>query len=356
MNLKHERFVARSRNNFLKGLAIIAVVIIHFLAAFPDSLYLDSTFSWWSIPLQQFLRFCVPVFIALSGFGLAKKYTGRTVSWREFISRRVIRLLPLYLLWSVILWLSFQVYPSWQIMPPESLWKQLLRGSVDYQLYFVPLILQLYLLFLFLHRLSKHQLLLTLTFTGLIQGGLTLVSQSAVLDPLAWPTWLSNDQTLYRLGISWWFYLVLGVALARVPLTKFAQKLCSLLGGITLLIGLGWAILNSRSILADTGQVIGATGFLRLPIFFYSSGFIIWGLTRSSLKTPAILRTLYRSITKAGQHSYLIFLAHTLALRILFGLVWKPIPLTAWLLGTGLLIAGVVISLIPWSAVHPKRI
>jgi len=65
-----------------KGTAILAVVLIHLLAVLPAKYYFAESIglgAWILIFGQIILRFCVPLFLALSGYGLAKKYQGHLV-------------------------------------------------------------------------------------------------------------------------------------------------------------------------------------------------------------------------------------------------------------------------------------
>jgi surface polysaccharide O-acyltransferase-like enzyme len=81
------------------------------------------------------------------------------VDWKTSLSQRWLKLLPLYLLWSAIHLISFTLYPEWRIMPEYSLTATAVGGLADYQLYFVPLILQLYLVFPWLIKLTKKGLM-----------------------------------------------------------------------------------------------------------------------------------------------------------------------------------------------------
>ncbi len=114
-----------SCTNLLKGFAILAVVAIHVINVFigrnPSLINFD-----------QFLRFSVPLFTALSGLALAKKYLVK-LEIKNFYQSRLLKLLPLYILWSAIYWLvTRQSFPF------------------EYHLYFVPMIFQAYLIFPFI--------------------------------------------------------------------------------------------------------------------------------------------------------------------------------------------------------------
>src|SRR3989344_642934 len=131
--------------NVGKGLAILAVVALHILAL-PERALITEETKQWLLVIDQALRFSVPLFVFLSGYGLAKKYEQK-LDLKDFYQKRVLKILPLFFLWTsgtyVISWilkLPFQTsLTDW--------WKVVFFGQSDYHFYFVPMILQLYLLF-----------------------------------------------------------------------------------------------------------------------------------------------------------------------------------------------------------------
>lgn len=79
------------RSNVIKGLAILAVLVVHVLAYLPG-IYHGSQQIFF-IGLDQLARFCVPAFLIISGYGLATKYEGKTISYLPFIKERFAKLL-----------------------------------------------------------------------------------------------------------------------------------------------------------------------------------------------------------------------------------------------------------------------
>lgn len=75
----------------------------------------------------------------------------------------------------------------------------------------------------------------------------------------------------------------------------------------------------------------------------YSTGIILFVLT-----TPHVFDRLPRfladSLNYLGKRSYLIFLSHTLALRLLFGIITGEPAWTVWLTAAGLLAGGCLVS------------
>jgi surface polysaccharide O-acyltransferase-like enzyme len=139
----------RERNSAmdnLRGLSALAVVVLHITA---DPL-LESCCQGWLLPFyiaaNVGARFAVPSFMLLSGAGLTltAAATGERQSYLSFLARRLSKVVPAYVGWSLI-------YILWQAPSPGSLSSQrllsdLLHGQAAYHLYFVPLLVILYLL------------------------------------------------------------------------------------------------------------------------------------------------------------------------------------------------------------------
>ena len=317
----------------------MAVVLVHLMAVFPGTIYTAYSWSTLAVAFQVLVRFSVPLFLALSGYGLARKYARQTFSWSEFLGRRLGKLLPLYFLWSGVHFVSFYLVPQWRIMSVYPLGETLLWGLADYQLYFVPLILQFYLLFPWLNRLSKKSLLLTLGLSILLQIAVIVSLRQSFSDPhwlgISWPSWWTADQMQYRFGFNWLAYFVLGVLLGKYswrPAWSHWLKIFAMAG---MGLGLIWGVANATRLIRATGNITYATGFLHLPILLFSLGIIGLFLSDESMwrKLPAKLSSWFNNL---GRDSYLIFLSHTLVLRLLFSALQGNVSWLIWLSLAGL--------------------
>ncbi|MBP6913473.1 MAG: acyltransferase [Candidatus Levybacteria bacterium] len=130
--------------DFLKLIAIIAVVLIHVSTAFIDR---SSPFSfnfYVLVILNQISRFAVPVFFAASGLLLALRYTS-IPSPLHFYKRRLRLLIP-YTFWIFTYFLIIFPHPLKSVFQLNFIYKYL-TGAPSYQLYFIPTLFVLYLLF-----------------------------------------------------------------------------------------------------------------------------------------------------------------------------------------------------------------
>lgn len=290
--------------NIFRAIAIIAVILIHFNShpSYHLNIYLD-----------QICRFAVPLFVALSGFSLAKKYLSQSLNIVDFYLRRVTKLLPWYLVFALLFHFWIGAYPD------QPLWKILLFGRADYHLYFVPMIFQFYLLFPLLFLLVK-KFPLTVIFLSLIwQVFFYLLIGFQTENPTnANRFW--TDQQQYFLFLSWFFYFLLGIYFALSP--KVPRKIFPVLTTL----GLLWSIGNCLQLSGAGINLIIATRFTRLPVLLYSTGVIGLAIFYGRNFSSGLLSYL-------GKISYVTYLSHTLVLRFFFDTLgfqkFLPEPLLA---------------------------
>lgn len=304
----------RNTDTFLRGIAIVLVIVIHFLSSFKESPFINqSENQLWAVSLDQLARVAVPLFVALSGYGLMLKYQDTTLYWHEYLKKRVFKLIPLYVLWSFIYWFIFLFIPQWRPTPElKPLFGQLIFGNADYHLYFVPMIFQFYLLFPFLLQpVKKFPKVILLTTAALQLLFYVLISEKVTGQPGT--SFFQSDQKQYIWFFSWLFYFVLGMSLPRV-ITWISQVFWR--EKVVYLLTLGAGLLVSWSALSAIQQGVDplvALRFTRWQILIYASITIVsmFLLTRRVKMFP-------RWTLWLGENSYLTYLSHTLLLRVIF--------------------------------------
>jgi len=128
----------------------------------------------------------VSLFVALSAFGLvwrhAQPFDGIR-GWLGFLSSRAARLLPAYVLWSLV---SLAARDVSLLASPRQVASALFSGTADVQFYYVPLVFELYILWPLL-----RPLLAVRTFYGAV-----LVLAGAIgIAELAWRAILPSPGT-----------------------------------------------------------------------------------------------------------------------------------------------------------------
>lgn len=313
--------------SFLRGLSILFVVLIHLLAGLPLQLFSQHEWHPVFITLDQFGRIAVPLFLAASGFLLEKKYRNTNVDPLSFWRHRLPQLLPLYIFWSVLLFLLRINVPAWNIPPVGLTFENLLRilflGQGDYHLYFIPLLVQMYFLYPLFHSLIKRFSWIFLAFTLFTQGFLFLfIEQHTSTNSL--PSIFASDGKQYLLFLNWWLYFVLGMFMAQKQ--AFVQKWGKLWFILTLLLGI-FSAHESLAQITEGRDPLFALRFTRLPVLLYTSSFLLFAwsyLARIPGLAPAPLRKL---LIWMGDQSLLIYLSHTVILRLGIDLYYQRISL-----------------------------
>lgn len=334
--------VSHRRSSWLRGLAILAVVLIHFLAHLPN-IYTKPINNEWYIAADQLFRFSVPLFVILSGYGLTRKYVHTHVPVITYLRSRVTKLLPLYLLWSVVSYFLLKLVPAWTTPPDQEkpLLFQLLFGQADYQLYFLPLIFQLYFIFPVLLTLQKKFSTVIVLSALLLQVVFYLWYAGAITQfpdvPRVWQT----DRIQYVFALSWIGYFSLGIWLGMhetVP-TKIRQTMPWLAIA-------GAAVLIKEAVTAVSSNIdpIVALKFTRWQVLLYTIPFSLAMLTFSSHRLSPALFKIRTALSWLGKESYLIFLAHTLGLRIIFSFAREEVSVTLLLQATAIWVVAIVIS------------
>ena len=320
----------------LNGVAIIAVVLNHasawgFVAMFwwtdrympvsvPnfDQMYSASYFALRLI--EQFIIFSIPSFLFVSGFFISVA-TGRqqsTVSWK-LVGTRIKNLLIPYLIWSVVM-LTFDYLQGITYTPGEII-LVLFTGRAADPFYFVPLLIQLYILSPLLVPLARMHWKLLLVVTFLVEFGLRAVrypyilgAQSSFLDQLTALT----PSAFFATRIFWFALgLVIGFHLQTFKPRLFRFR-WGLFVGLVFFFVLGvieWEILLQRS------------GLPWIPPWetiidgLYALAFILVFIAFDKIIIPYAKR-----VSNIGAKSYGIYLVHSLVLIVASKFAYHFIP------------------------------
>lgn len=328
------------QTTIFKGIAICAVLALHTLSSIHGMYSQVNTLSWLLV-VDQLLRFCVPMFVALSGYALAKKY-GAQFSFTDFMKRRVVKLVPQYLLWSFIFIIPLALlYPNWgNPLSYLPLWKVILLGKADYHLYFVSTIVQLYLLFPILRVLMRRNpTLAVLSLIGIQVATYLIISPLMAGKHIPYESLL--DQNQYAISLNWIGYFGIGmwIANAHVSILKRLTPVfvvCTVLGAI-------FSVLNALSSMQLHVDPVIALRTTRMAIYLMASGVI--GLMITYRRYTSFLgKHVGALFVWLGTYSYTIYLSHTILFRIIFSVKYGEQSLVGVIPATLLFIAGVIAS------------
>lgn len=289
MSKRYENF------DILRGLAIIAVILIHVTAP----LALDGDIL--GIVLNQVTRFGVPVFVFLSGWGLtvAKSYE-RSENYWDFLKGRVSKILPSYLMWNLIYW----IYQNWMVeagsLPLNEFLPGIIRGTNYAHLYFVPLIIVFYLIYPLLLEMGKSKI--GVLFTLIV----SIVSQRATTGNEI------QDLTRNHNLLNWLFYFVLGIWVAY-NLTPIRSTVKKYRKAIILFTILSAFVLVLESFLRPKGGTDHLILMQTRPnVIFYSVMVILF-----IILVPVKTKWLKGFLDKLSGASFNVYLSHYLFLSVL---------------------------------------
>ncbi len=325
----------------LKGLAILLVVWIHIQAFFPMKWWLGQ--DWLAlgmITIDQIGRICVPLFIFLSWYGLAKKYGNKPAPFSMFL-HSAQKLLPLYLLWSGLMFFLMERVPKWAYTVDIPWWQKLFLGQADYQLYFVPMILMFYLGYVVVSHLSDA----AIKKGAWIVGGVVVAWYVALLSWFEWSSLLNltinADQFQYLFPLTWLWYAWLGILAGRDLLWKKPSIGVKLILPTLTLLGGVWAVADAWFRISSGASVLLSTMFTRIPVLiavtFALLSIIVWQKQLNRWQWP--------KLAQVGVASYIIYLVHTQIIRLTLSQWQAPLPLDQWLLGCGVVAVFLVMAL-----------
>ena len=290
-----------------RGLATLAVMTIHISAVPLIDQTGNGSIPFFSLLLNLAARFAVPTFILLSGMGLEMSYKPGE-GYLLYLKRRMSKLIPAYVLWSVIYSLIYNDNTGMLAINhhirPGSVVLALFTGNACYHLYFVPLIVQFYALFPLLRGMVKSK------------AGFVVCSLLSIALILA-DRYIKVPNALrflldYRDPLRWMVYFALGVWLAEncSRLTLNGRQLKSLVGG-ALLLCIVWmiAVVYPRAKVADDVDI--AIGAATPILVIYAMVFIAW-VWNQQWNNPFFTGAL----RKISKYSYGIYLSHALILAV----------------------------------------
>ncbi len=134
--------------DILRAISILAVICIHTTTRTMETVNLYLPKVPVAIFLNQISRFAVPMFFLISGFVLELSHKDG-LGYFGYLKKRLGKILIPYVFWSAIYY--FFIYTRHGV----SFWQALAGGNSSYQLYFIPSLFLLYLVFPLLHAVYR---------------------------------------------------------------------------------------------------------------------------------------------------------------------------------------------------------
>ncbi len=317
-------------SQLLRLLAILAVLIIHATYSAQMNYTKPETASltdFIGVLLNQLSRFSVPVFVFLSGYGLAIRFPqgqGLFASSLDFYRNRMNRIGIPFIVWTVaLLFLSHRIGWFSEAGLAGSLFKSLKTilwtiwaTGADYHFYFFTIILWCYLFFPFLIRIEPFSRLEYTLLLCLLLLQLTYQAPSHLLFfEMGW----QRPKFPSSFFFAWLFYFYAGIVLARRDAMNQDKDNPKRLWPI-LAVLLSFALVFSEYLYLNNGQNPGNFDhFHRYTIWLYSMS-VIW-LFRSFNATldNRLQGRVGSAIAYLAGISFTVYIIHTHILRLLSG-------------------------------------
>ena len=313
----------------LSGLAIVAVVAHHaanwgfivmswvvnqpFAGIGPEQI---GPLVYYSLTLiQKITTFSVPAFLFVSGFFVAYAARGAqsVLSWK-MVRARITKLFIPYLIWSVIAFVFWRLTGS--TYSPLTYMLRLVYGGAFPEYYYVPLLIQLYLLALLIVPLAKSHPGKVLLGAAAIQLVMIAFNYAQIwMVDLRW-SWLFAITGRWALFTKWIFYFALGIVISldleKVQvLTKYKWVLLGL-AVVFLCIGL----IENETIYSLTGGENWRSNPFTLSITIYVICFVLCFLGFKDSAFP-----LSKTFHELNAHSFGIYLMHPLVILLVMPLL-----------------------------------
>lgn len=288
----------------LRGIAIIAVIIIHSVGItinFYDSPYPYKYNLYFGIIMRQIVTSAVPIFLFISGYWVSKKQVKTLKDYLSFLNNRLLRIIVPYLFWTFIAIVLKTVLTSYDITE-ENIFKMILTGSIMPPYYFIILISQFYIIYPLLQYAkgkNLHLLIFLINLVSLI--GMSYVKFANISPP--------NINLLITI---WVYYFYMGMIMDKIPKpTKvIAVVLCT-----------SFLLQLIESFLLIKINVGHAFGTMKITSFVYSISLILF---LYNLKNKSVFLNKYSLLTRIGQVSFGIYFIH-MFVQMVVDKVLKPI-------------------------------
>jgi probable poly-beta-1,6-N-acetyl-D-glucosamine export protein len=318
----------------LNGLAIIAVIFNHaagwgytamiwwadrYLPVTVPYHGFDNSLSYYVLLLfKELTVFAVPAFLFVSGAFLtyAARTAHGTIGWKV-VRARLMTLIPPYLIWSIAIfvgdWLQHKTYPPLEYLT------RLLFGQATEAYFYVPVLLQFYILSPWIVRLAQKSPKLLLITAAILQWGLIAFNYAASLGLFA------TDYSRfipYWIFPKWIFYFAIGVV-AGFRLPEIKQRLANFKTGIIILLCVSapMAVVEAEWLYHASGY----EGWRGTALTFGTSIYALSVLAAFVGFAQPNMR-FAKNFTQLGNKSYGIYLIHPKILEFIARILYHFAP------------------------------
>ncbi|MCQ1536896.1 acyltransferase [Methanosarcina sp. KYL-1] len=322
--------------DYLRAFAILAVISIHTLDYFryiPEVNALVIS----SLILYVFVRFAVPMFVFVSGFVLALKY-GDRFSRKTYFVKRARAVIPPYMVFSAIYLILPDYLFNGQLKFPSvgEFLVNLFSGNSYGHLWFIPLILQFYVLYpatigIYQRFAEKRNPLLLLALSAFFQD--IWIVMASLFNQYSYAT---INVIMDRAFVSHVFYFLFGIYICK-NYADVRKKILGLRGRhlltlapVTLFMSSFWiyGLLRYGDYFKIPSYYVGIPHML-FPIYFTLIFVVLFRLGLILSKNNNLCSNF---IFQLGRESFGIYLIHALFLHLTVKMIYPGLNIeyTQW--------------------------
>ena len=315
--------------DILKGIGMIAVVLIHITAIYTNHLTVGV--------FNSLLQFAVPLYLAVSAILLMNKYK-EELDFKSFYKKYLPRIIIPYAVWSAM----YCILYSFRGRKIDNIIDTVFFGQANYHLYFMIIILQFYLLFPLIRKCVKNLKNFELYTIVLVILQIIFLQLNAIyvypyfkylaipiyayIMPIGLGLWLGksyNEKTILKKTSG---VLIVLAIIGSYLFVAHSQP-----------IPYSWEINTMiNTIYHTTTLSVGTTVSIFRNTYIFGAILILLMIAKSMIKYTPTINNLFTSIGKA---SFGIYLVHPLFLEIADKYIimsdWKIAILTKFLFVMG---------------------
>lgn len=294
----------------IRVLAILGVILIHTTTKTLAGIDHNVSLSPFSLLLNQYARYAIPLFFLISGFVLEMNNTNLTYSL--YFKKRASRVILPFISWTLVYFLIGNGFKIQNVFS-EHFIKTLIAGNASYHLYFIPALVFLYLCFPFFHK-SLHILKSKIFIVSLLVGQSFLLFSDYYIQTIKEDDFIRAiflNTALFVLGIIASRYKDVIIAFCQ----KFGKQIVLLTLSILFFIFMQASIMTQN--LHTTKYIYNSSSPF---IYLYS---LLFGLTIISIFESK--KYFKNTVIFLSKQSFLIFFIHVLILQTTWDLFLKNI-------------------------------
>lgn len=344
MTTSEHQHLSRRDCDLLRIGASILVVVTHCLHPWVMDFYTTRSFGslgFLAMLIDQSIRFTVPIFFFLSGFGIGSQFIKNPPRISTFYRSRLFKIGLPFLIWSVftsVRHVGYFLELPWSVAPKTAAWKVfkfMFIDGFDYQFYFVIILFQFYLVLPFIYRWMRKGWVIGIVF--LIQL-IFMTPSDVVLGYFGWTVPVMNSSILILYG----FYCCAGIYLAwhRDLLDGLLQRLTGWQVLAIWLVSLSLVVLEFGMNMLRGKSLWDTDHFNRWSVIAYCvASFFLFLKNKEWIRVHVHQNPHWAFLfTGVAPFTFFVYLAHTNILRLVEYLflgisVWNFISRIAWVVG-----------------------